>query len=664
MKRLQFGLVDPGSRVFFAAGAIFCATLIIAFVGESLFFRNTPVPTGGQLDLRNWDFSASGMISLGGTWAFEPEKLVTSQEFDQTKSVLRRVPDTRFARRGGSYFSGTGSGTYRLEVLLPPRDQDLGIRFSTIWTAFDLVANGIVVKRVGIPGISPQQSEPGFAAGVVSLGPTADKLEILVRVSNNEYRWGGIVQPLVLGNVPSLVTQKRWDDMVVFLMVGALLGVAANALFLFAYRRRDSVYFYFTAFALTVALRALTSGDGLISGLFPGLGFDAFVRMGYTSQYLIMPTAALFFHRLFVEDVPWSALFWFLLPCLGFCLLLPFASVNVLSWSILPYSLVALGQTGYGYVAVCLKPAIKHRPGAMIVLAAGTVLLTSIVVNVVTEVFFSRAESGFPIDLAAFVIVQSLVMAKRFTWVFERSETLAEELKGANRQLMDEARAAEDARDMLEEVVKEKDVLLREVHHRVKNSLQIVLSIINLQVRRVTDPGALAAYSSVRDRIRAISSVHDRLFGLDSEKRIDLKAYCADLLRQLDDSYGNDGPLFQFESETIQVPMDLCLEIGLILTELATNSCRHANIPSQGGFVHISLRQTGHGILLTVSDDGPGFPEGFLPSGVKTVGFKIIGSMVSQRRGSIATFNNPGAVVQVQLPLSKKKDSTAATGFE
>jgi len=107
--------------------------------------------------------------------------------------------------------------------------------------------------------------------------------------------------------------------------------------------------------------------------------------------------------------------------------------------------------------------------------------------------------------------------------------------------------------------------------------------------------------------------------------------------------------------------MDLCLEMGLILTELVINACRHAEIPLRGGKITISLRRTAGRIVLTVADDGPGFPENFQSDNDKTVGFKIVGSLVSQRGGSVSTFNRSGAVVEVNIPYFEDNRSLEIT---
>ena len=647
-------------QTLYFAGAMLVASVAV-ILGATAFFRtDAPVPMEGRLDLRSWDFSRQAPVPLAGTWQFVPDRLVSDDGFAAAgPSMVRHVPDTRFLNDQG-FFHGSGSGTYRLEILLPPGTRNLGLRYSTMWSAFEVEANGVVVAKGGTLGSATAPTRPEYVAGTAPLPPLPERLVLVVRVSNQEYRWGGIVQPLILGDEAVLAAQKRWNDLMVLLLVGTLVGIAANSLFLFAFRRRDLVNISFAAFAVMVALRALTSGDNLLTVMVPGLGFDAFLRLEYLSLYSLVPLAALFFSRLFPEDISRTEML-FVLPAAAFLLLVPFASWTVLSWSLLPYFFISFCLVTYGYVAACLRPAMRHRQGAGIVLTTGTVLWAAVLLNFHEEVLLAHAESTFPLGLTCFVIIQSLVMARRFTWAFETAESLTEELKEANRKLAEEAREAEDAKDGLEAALAEKDILLKEVHHRVKNSLQIVLSIINLQARRTKDPGALAAYSSVRDRIRAISSVHSRLFGLESEKRIDLAKYAKDLIQSFSESYADARAEFHFESEAIQVPMDLCLEIGLVFTELVLNAYSHAVMPAGGGVIRIVLHQDAGAICLRVADEGPGFPAGFVAQDVKTIGFRIILSMINQRGGSLSILPGPGAGIEVRFPLAAEGVSAQFT---
>jgi len=211
---------------------------------------------------------------------------------------------------------------------------------------------------------------------------------------------------------------------------------------------------------------------------------------------------------------------------------------------------------------------------------------------------------------------------------------------------------ATDTRLRLETAVVEKDKLLQEVHHRVKNSMQIVSSIISLQTHRTRDPAALEAYHSVNDRIRAISGVHDTLYGLDSEQRVSLGTYARDLIRQFTASRGEGEARIELRSDDIEVPMDLCIELGLMLTELISNAYRYAVIPSGRGTIRIDFRLERDNLLLSVGDEGPGFPPGFAADTAESVGFKIVTTLARQRGGMVSLSSGPGAVVSLRIPLA------------
>lgn len=619
--------------VAYSAGVL-VLTVGLMVLSSTLGNRAVPQPQGGVLDLRAWDFR-SGTVPLGGFWSFLEDQQVHSGD-PSAPWVLRHVPDTRFAKHGG-YFAGTGSGTYRLLVLLPPQTPSLAIRYGTIWTSFEIDTNG-----------APVAHGTAVDSGTVVLPAPGSQLEIIVRVTNHDFRWGGIVHPLVLGDSELVNRQKRGDDLLGIFLVGALVGVSLYSVFLFFFRRRDLVNLSFALFALMVALRALTSQDNLISELFPGLSVGLFLRIEYLALYGMLPAAALFFWRLFPEDFGTIQLRVVVVPSVGFLLMIPFTPLGPLSWTPLIYSVVALALVGYGYFAWSLRPAFRHRQGALLVHTAGTMLLGTVVYSM-SQLVVASTEVFFPLAITVFVFVQSLVMARRFTGAFETVELLAGELKDANRRLGEEAREAEEARDGLAEVVAEKEVLLREVHHRVKNSLQIVLSIINLKVRRSDDPGALGAYASVRDRIRAIAEVHNRLFGFESEKRVDLPAYLRDLIRSFTESYADAGAEFRFESDPLEVSMEVCLDLGLIVTELVLNSYRHAVMPRARGVIEVSVGRDSGRLVLRVADDGPGFPEGFHAEAATTLGFKIVQSLVNHRAGKVSVVPGPGAQVEVEI---------------
>ena len=141
-----------------------------------------------------------------------------------------------------------------------------------------------------------------------------------------------------------------------------------------------------------------------------------------------------------------------------------------------------------------------------------------------------------------------------------------------------------------------------------------MLSIIGMEARRASQPEVRNAYQGIRERIQAISLVHDRLYGLDSERRIELGDYLNDLISHLGEGLGEAPVRFGTSGEPVQLPMDFCLDIGLIVTELVINSYRHGTRAGTPLSVRVRLGFDGEALQLGVDDDGPEFLRTSSPS--------------------------------------------------
>ena len=162
---------------FFAGLAIGCAS------------QRPPLPsaTGGVLDLRSWDFQRDGVVRLKGDWDFFPRVLLRGEAgLLAPRSGERRVPDLWTDKTMGSA-RGIGAGTYRLTVLLPDRRPSLGIKYTTVSTAFELDADGLLVANVGRPALDSTRDLPTYKPGVAILPRSAASLVLVVRASNYEY---------------------------------------------------------------------------------------------------------------------------------------------------------------------------------------------------------------------------------------------------------------------------------------------------------------------------------------------------------------------------------------------------------------------------------------------------------------------------------------------
>ena len=594
------------SRVLLLAGGVLSLTIVIALTVRYLSSPRLPIPDKGSIDLRSWDFRR-GAIALGGAWEFVGESLVDGNEFDAMKPSFRRVPDTRFSH-GGEIFSGTGGGTYRLRIQLPKGHPSLGLRLSAIRSAYEMEVQGQVVARGGSPSEDQAREIPAIGSAVISILPPSDTFDLVIRVSDHQFRWGGIVIPPLLGPLDSLEQARDHEERMALLLSGLLSGTALFTLVFFLFRRKDQAFLSFSVFSLLVIIRALTTGDQLLAQAATGLGFDAFVRIQHLAMYLMLPSATIFFATLFPDDISQTERRVFVAIAALPLVLIPWAPVPVISWSLFVYFFMALGLLGYAYWAICIRYSLRRRPKSIMILTIGTVLLGILVITFGNELIEARAESAFPWGAIVFALIQAVILAYRSTWAFEQTERLTVELKQSNRALAAETRKVEEAYGQVERSLAEKEVLLKEVHHRVKNSLQIVLSIIGMEARRASQPEVRNAYQGIRERIRAISLVHDRLYGLDSERRIELGDYLNDLISHLGEGLGEAPVRFETSGEPVQLPMDFCLDIGLIVTELVINSYRHGTRAGTPLSVRVRLGFDGEALQLGVDDDGPGFP--------------------------------------------------------
>ncbi len=197
--------------------------------------------------------------------------------------------------------------------------------------------------------------------------------------------------------------------------------------------------------------------------------------------------------------------------------------------------------------------------------------------------------------------------------------------------------------------LEEKVLLLREIHHRVKNNLQIIISLTNLQMRQTDDPGVKQIMAETQNRVRAMSLVHEKLYRSDNLARIDFADYTRFLATQLFSYYSTDTMRVHLDMamETIMVDINAAVPLGLLMNELVSNALKHAFPDARKGTIRISGSDTGDLITLAVEDDGIGIPADLDWKNTTSLGMRLVTSLVDQVDGTITLDRSRGTTFTV-----------------
>jgi len=211
--------------------------------------------------------------------------------------------------------------------------------------------------------------------------------------------------------------------------------------------------------------------------------------------------------------------------------------------------------------------------------------------------------------------------------------------------------ARKQAEKKLTASLKEKEILLKEVNHRVKNNLQVISSLLNLQSQHIKDKASRAMFQESQNRVRAMALIHEKLYQSDDMAHIDIAAYMQDLTASLFSTYTVSNEIKVTITVTdIFLTITTAIPCGLIINELVSNALKHAFPHQQDGTITVSMTpSTNDSLILTVSDTGIGFPEGIDFRNTTTLGMQLVTGLVEQLEGTITLDRSEGTRVRIEF---------------
>lgn len=240
-------------------------------------------------------------------------------------------------------------------------------------------------------------------------------------------------------------------------------------------------------------------------------------------------------------------------------------------------------------------------------------------------------------------------------WIYARGKCVERDAQGRGTRLVGTHVDMTERRTMEEQLKRnlvEKEVLLREVHHRVKNNLNIISSLLNLQSSMIKSPAdAMSAFRNSRDRIMAMSLVHEQLYQSIDYAQVKMQEYVATLVAQLLVLYGQGRPVrIVFDASNVLLDVNTSIPCGLIMNELITNAFKYAFPDNRDGIITLAMRKSAsHDVELEISDDGIGLPDGMDVETTDSLGLTLVRLLVEQLNGSLVVTREHGTSFHIQF---------------
>jgi PAS domain S-box-containing protein len=243
-----------------------------------------------------------------------------------------------------------------------------------------------------------------------------------------------------------------------------------------------------------------------------------------------------------------------------------------------------------------------------------------------------------------------------YRWIVTRGEAVRDENGRPMRMVgsITDISARKRAEEQIKNSLQEKETLLKEIHHRVKNNLQIISSLLYLQSSALVDPVARQALRESQDRVQSMGLVHEQLYRSSNFSAVDFGEHLKEIAANIAGSYGAMNPRVRVETEleSVAVDLDLAIPVSLIFNEILTNAFKHAFPRERAGKIDVAFHRDGSdNLVLRVSDDGVGLPENLDWETAPSLGLKIVRNLTEQIHGDLYAQSAAG-VTTFQLSFS------------
>lgn len=406
---------------------------------QKFLIKNVPSAHKGVIDLTNWDFSKDGTINLNGEWEFYWKEILTPETIRKADSL----PGKCFIKSPGSWtnskftqqkWSCKGYGTYHLIIKVSGKHSYYSLKINDIYTSYKVWINGQFITEIGKVDTIADLSRPEFLAKEfpIYLPPkdsgNEQKIDLIIQVSNFYHTKAGIVFPIYFGNFESVNKQTKNATLLNLLIIGILLIIGLNHVFLFIFRSSDKSNLYFGILCLVMILRNITTGDRLLSYWIPTINWEWLVKFDNFSGFGTLPLFALFLYSSFKKEFSKIALF--LIVGFGFIISILIFSTTILTYNkfSLIFEIYLLAGGLFLTFAVLGRASVNRRTGAFLSFIGFIVLYSTAINDVLSNMSLVHTPYIASYGLVVFMILQSFIISRKSSTAVMENENLSREL--------------------------------------------------------------------------------------------------------------------------------------------------------------------------------------------------------------------------------------------
>ncbi|MGL1891831.1 MAG: ATP-binding protein [Spirochaetaceae bacterium] len=446
-------------------------SLIIIFVSilstcnKSLNSNTAPTVETGVIDLINWDFDNEKPIELVGDWEFY------WGEFNPSYSNIQffYLPDTwNGYNYKGEELKGDGYATYRINILIDKDIKNLSLTATYLQTSAEIYINGELKSSSGKIGKDKLNSIPGYKQHLITFRPESENIEIIVKISNYNYRQGGMWETLTLGseqNIRSFIQSKRDKDI---FFIGAIVIMGIYYLALSFIHKKGKEALFFSIYCFVIVVRIFVTGDILLLKLIPNFPWKILVNIEYISFFAAIPLFLLFTYFIFRDNFLKKLIKIVFVISISFSIFTIVSSVSISSY-LIPFFQITTLSSGIYVLFILIKNLINNDKTALLILIGFTAMFLAIINDILFAAGIIHSSNLISYGLLTFIIFQSIVLTMRFASSFMEVE-----------KQIQHTEQLEYAKKIAEDATKSKSDFLANMSHEIRTPMNAIIGLDRL----------------------------------------------------------------------------------------------------------------------------------------------------------------------------------------